>query len=265
MDEQINFVARHYRKGTFNPDTAWAQFKKRIHIAPQKRRLVPVYWAAAMFAGLVVAGILYFSAGRGEKLVANADDSVFTLPDRSTARMKSGARLEYDENFGETDRAVKMRGEISFAVAHDESKPFIVSTPSATIKVLGTVFDVCENEQGTTLEVASGKVLFTPADPAVSFICTANMNAQYKSGERTIKYRSPDFRISVNAGKNMLLFENATLKDIGGVLSQYFDVAVEIPRNEAQFTFSSAFTHKNIYEIVRIINLTLDSHVTITE
>ncbi len=49
--------------------------------------------------------------------------------------------MKYDKSFGKRERRISMQGEIAFAVARDEAKPFIVSTPpTARIEVLGTEF-----------------------------------------------------------------------------------------------------------------------------
>ena len=265
IDNRIRFVARHYKKDVFNAEKAWPQLAKRIGFPPKKRRLTPFYWAAAAFVGIVFSGILLFTSNKTEKLVATADETVFTLPDNSVVNMKKGAYLGYDKHFGKTERKVEMRGEIDFDVAHDTQKPFIVSTPTASVKVLGTVFNINENEQGTQLRVTSGKVLFMPSDFSVSFVCEANSSAIYNANEKEITHRSSEARISVNAALNSLFFENASLKEVSEVLSQYFYTAITVPVEEQTLAFSSTFTNQSIQDIVRIINLTLDSHIDISK
>ena len=49
------------------------------------------------------------------------------------------------------------------------------------------------------------------------------------------------------------------------VLSNFYHVEIELPAEESELTFSSSFTQESIIEIVNIINLTLDTHITIIQ
>jgi len=64
------------------------------------------------------------------------------LPDGSVVWLNAGSKLEYDKSFGNTIREVKLSGEAYFDVVKNPSKPFIVNTNSAKVKVLGTAFNV---------------------------------------------------------------------------------------------------------------------------
>lgn len=158
-----------------------------------------------------------------------------------------------------------MCGDIAFAVTRDEIKPFIVSTPTALIKVLGTEFTVAANDNETRLSVASGKVLFTPNDPAVPLPCTADMTVRYIAETATVNVTAPGREIEINGKTRSLTFDNIELKEVVSLLSHFYKIALELPENEAELAFSSSFTQESIIEIINIINLTLDTHITIKE
>jgi len=82
------------------------------------------------------------TAGSNEISTRNGSRSKIQLPDGSVVWLNAGSKLEYDKSFGTVDRQVKLTGEAYFDVIKNPSRPFIVNTHSAKIKVLGTAFNV---------------------------------------------------------------------------------------------------------------------------
>ena len=188
---------------------------------PAKRRSLPTYWraaAAAAVALLLVAGILYVTGDRTERLMAKNERAAFSLPDQTGILMQQGAELTYGKHFGKNDRQVSMRGEIAFAVTHDSSKPFIVTTPTARVEVLGTEFTVNADDKETRLDVASGRVRFTP-DAGNPTLCEAGMAVHYRADVKTIEVIAPDSRMEINGQTGKLSFDNVRLEEVAWILS----------------------------------------------
>ncbi|MDO5524072.1 MAG: FecR family protein [Bacteroidia bacterium] len=263
MDERIEFVATHYKPNVFDSRKGWEKIEQRIASERKVRKLPLFYSAAAAIALLLIISVLYLTYNTGETLVAKAGHTAFVLPDSSRINMQEGAELQYDKHFGKTERRVSMTGEISFAVARDEEKPFIVSTPTAEVRVLGTEFMVDADENETRLNVTSGKVQFTPESPAIPLLCTAGMTVHYTAQDENVKVTSPTATMEINGKNKSLAFNNAQLKDVALVLSHFYDVKINLPEEETTLTFTSSFTQKSVIEIINIINLTLDTHVKI--
>ena len=81
--------------------------------------------------------------GNNEITTNNGSRTIIQLPDGSRVRLNAGSKLEYDnKSFNNTTREVKLAGEAYFDVVKNASKPFIVNTSSAKVKVLGTTFNV---------------------------------------------------------------------------------------------------------------------------
>ncbi len=99
-------------------------------------------------------------AGPGEIITAN-------LPDGSTVELNSGSRLEYKRGFSSwpgiksTDRRVYLEGEAYFDVTK-MSRPFVVASFNAEVRVLGTTFNVRARPddpvQETFVTLSSGRV-----------------------------------------------------------------------------------------------------------
>lgn len=263
-EEQVRFVARHYQPGRFDSRRAWNEMQQQLEI-PSKRRSLTIYWqAAAVIALLLVAGIFYFTGSRTETLIAENHRTELSLPDQTEIVMQQGARLTYDKHFNKQERRVSMHGEITFAVAPNISKPFIVTTPVARVEVLGTEFTVQADDDETHLNVASGRVLFTPNDPVIPLLCSAGMAVHYRADTRTVEVTSPQSRMEINDQTKTLTFDNVRLEEVVRILSHYYNTSLELPDNETGIPFSSSFTDKSIIEIINIINFTLDTRITLT-
>ncbi|WP_298645809.1 FecR family protein [uncultured Proteiniphilum sp.] len=265
-DESVRFVVQHYQKGMFEPSKGWKRLTASLPGSGRVRYLSFITRAAAAVVLLFVAGIgVWMMVNRPEQLFAQVDNTEFTLPDNSQIVMQRGAKLEYDRHFGKTERHVSMQGEIAFAVVRDETRPFIISTPTARIEVLGTEFTVNAGDNETRLSVTSGKVRFTPDDPVIPLLCTAGMTVHYSANTETINVSSPGSEMEINGKTRSLTFDNIGLKEIVMVLSHFYNVQIELPENESDLTFSSSFTGKSIVEIINIINFTLDTNIVIVE
>lgn len=266
MDESVRFVVRHYQKGMFDTPKGWKRLTASLPGFGRVQYLSLLTRVAAAGVLLFVIGVgILKMVNRPEQLSAQTDNIAFTLPDQTEILMQKGAKLEYDKHFDKTERRVSMHGEITFNVTRDEAKPFIVSTPTAQIEVLGTEFTVTADDDETRLSVASGRVRFTPDDPVIPLLCTAGMTVHYNAESETVKVASPGSEMEINGKTRSLIFDNMRLKEIVMVLSHFYNVQIELPERESELTFSSSFMQESIIEIINIINLTLDTHIIITE
>jgi transmembrane sensor len=79
------------------------------------------------------------------------------LADGSLVQLNTNSELRVDLKNNER-RIVLERGEARFTVAKDPNRPFVVKTPQATVRALGTVFNVQIAPQGTDVAVLEGHV-----------------------------------------------------------------------------------------------------------
>lgn len=263
IEQRISFVASHYKPNTFNTGKGWKKMEKHIGFQMKTRRFSFWYPAVAAVAILAVISVMFFHLNKNETLTAEADHTLYALRYSTRIDMRKGSELVYEKDFGEKDRRVSMRGEIMFHVSRDEQKPFIVSTPTAQVKVLGTSFTVSEDEKGTRLNVFSGLVEFTPQDPILPLLCTAGVSIHYIAEKELIEVNSPESKMIINGSENSLSFTNTPLKDVTLVLSHYFSVNIQLSEEASNIPFTSSFSGKGVIEILNIINATLDTHLTI--
>lgn len=101
---------------------------------------------AALVLLVLISGYLLWPSDRGgveTTMVAPVNGvSKMVLPDGSSVWLNSGSKITYKNNNGTNCREVSLVGEAYFEVAEDRSHPFIVTTTTFKVKVLGTAFNV---------------------------------------------------------------------------------------------------------------------------
>ncbi|HEY6926875.1 MAG TPA: FecR domain-containing protein [Steroidobacteraceae bacterium] len=128
-------------------------------------------WWMALAATLVLGGVgvtyLNWQSPMIFETAVGKQDS-FKLQDGSVVFLNTNSRARVSWSVGE--RHVELeRGEARFAVARDPNRPFTVTTATATVRVVGTVFNVRAEPHSTQVAVLEGQVEVTVAsasDPA---------------------------------------------------------------------------------------------------
>jgi len=160
-----------------------------------------------------------------------------TMADGTEVWLNAGSTLSYPTNDQKDKREVKLIGEGYFKVTKNARKPFYVVTQLATVKVLGTTFNMKaypgEEHIVTTLEEGSIE-LFMPKSIASV--------VRLKPGEQSI-INTKDGNIELNTVEakqfsawigDKFLFKDADLKTIIAELERLYDIKIYIknPRLE---------------------------------
>jgi transmembrane sensor len=135
--------------------------------SPQPRRrwsrLKPVLLAAA--AAIVVgAGIWLSSDRRPAAAVASVNylriNERQALPDGSVVELRDGSRISVQ--YSASERRLVLSGEGHFTVAKDATRPFIVDTGNASVRAIGTIFNVRLGSNAVEVLVTEGRVRVEP-------------------------------------------------------------------------------------------------------
>jgi transmembrane sensor len=112
--------------------------------------------AAAIFSWSAYQHAHVFRTGVGEQRVVK-------LSDGSTMTLNTNSRASVD--FSTNSRRIRLEeGEALFSVEHDAKRPFLVLTPTAVVRAVGTQFDVYQGPNATTtITVLEGVVSFASA------------------------------------------------------------------------------------------------------
>ena len=134
-------------------------------VATRARRLRWAALAAGVLVAAVGAAFWYAHPGFRQFETATGEQRTFELEDGSVVSLNTHSRVAV--RLGAHAREVRLlRGEALFHVAHDPSRPFLVSTDDAVVQAVGTQFDVYRRDDGTVVAVLEGRVNVTTAAPA---------------------------------------------------------------------------------------------------
>ena len=201
---------------------------------------------------------------------ANAK-SKLTLPDGTLVYLNANSYLEYGQDFNTVNRDVVLTGEAYFDVAHNPVKPFVVHTSKATIKVLGTRFNV-KNYADATWEATllQGKIeMYLNNKPKNKLTLEPSQKVSVAALEKRSGLQSDDFKISVTKIKplkddiaetawmeNKLVFVDQPLHEIAKDLEREFGIKVRFKSDKSRNNkYTGAFKNDNLQQILEILDL----------
>ncbi|WP_346238620.1 FecR family protein [Niabella insulamsoli] len=234
--------------------------------------------AATLIAALIMAQVFFFRKGQVEPTAvveapkALSDKSKLKLPDGTVVYLNANSNLEYDEHFNKTGRTVKLTGEAYFDVAHDAKKPFVVQTSRATIKVLGTEFNVKDyDDEAWEATLLKGKIeMFVNSKPREKLqlepsqkVTVVKVKENIRSSKEALfkvavsKVKPLDNNIVETAWKdNKLIFVDKPLVEIAKDLERSFAVNVIFESDKAKHQkYTGAFDTDNLLQILEILDL----------
>ena len=246
------------------------QFKRRMHAGRRislRRSAVRIAAAAVIAAVLLAGGFTTVSLSKRlaqpvTVVTQLGERSQVVLPDGTKVWLNSSSSVEYVAPFFSRQRRVKMEGEAYFEVEHDRRAPFVVSTNGLDVEVLGTRFNIRNDDnehrvttvllEGAVKAYASGReqasVRLHPAQQLVFDTRTHAMRlTDCPSAERSINWIDGRF-----------CFEHDTFGEIVAELKRYYNVDIRFMDNRLRdMRFSGNFrVEDGIYHIMSVLQLT---------
>lgn len=163
-------------------DDAWSSIEHDadMTLGLRKRRKTMFFYGSVAAAAVVAVAILLFNSimfatdeardlmeyvatGKGnynQLVTPIGSKNHITFSDGSQIWMNSGTKIIYPEKFSNNSRNVYIEGEAYLEIAHNADAPFSVHTKNATVRVLGTTFNVATypGENSTEVVLVKGKV-----------------------------------------------------------------------------------------------------------
>jgi transmembrane sensor len=153
-----------------------------------------------------------------EYLAPAHETRTVALQDGTLVRLAGGSRLQVWEN--ESLRNVSLEGRAFFAVTRDETRPFVVSTGAGEIRVLGTRFEVAEEEEGTRTVVVEGLVAVSNRSGSVEV--PAGGLARMQPGESPVAETVEDPWSLLDWPDGILVFQGTPLSEVAEEVSRHF-------------------------------------------
>jgi len=209
--------------------------KDRQPLSVRSRRFVtPLRAALAASLVLVAIGITFWLQQRGVYETAIGEQRSLTLADGSTIELNAQSRVRV--HFTAAERSIDLlEGQVLFHVTHDTARPFIVHSGAASVRAVGTQFDVDRRSGETVVTVVEGRVAVLPD----SLLQPAS--AAVDSSAPSIS--APDFALTGPGGARGLLLtagEQVTLTAQATSRPTRTDVAAAIAWTQRKLVFASS-------------------------
>lgn len=243
------------------------QFKRRMHAGRRisLRRSAVRIAAAAVIAAVLLAGglttvLLSKRLAQPVTVVTQLGErSQVVLPDGTKVWLNSSSSVEYVAPFFSRQRRVKMEGEAYFEVEHDRRAPFVVSTNGLDIEVLGTRFNIRndDNEHRVTTVLLEGAVKAYASGREQASV-RLHPAQQLVFDTRTHAMRLTDCPSAERWIDGRFCFEHDTFGEIVAELKRYYNVDIRFMDNRLRdMRFSGNFrVEDGIYHIMSVLQLT---------
>ncbi len=247
----------------------WERFEKQAWQTQETKTYVNKGWnvsrmlkMAAIFLLLAVPAfflIRYYIGITRQSFTATREILEKNLPDGTSVLLNTGSTLKYS-SFKGTKREVTLTGEAYFQVAHDQAKPFIISSENVRIAVLGTSFYVNTSGKNGKQEVIldKGRVAFYYMDqPDEQVILNPGEKAEIISGKIT---KSQNEDQNYMAWKtHRFVFENKALSEILKALNKVYHTDIILTNPElANCLVTATFDRQSPEAILNVLKATLD-------
>lgn len=200
-----------------------------------RRFVTPLRSALAASLVLVAIGITFWLQQRGVYETAIGEQRLLTLADGSTIELNAQSRVRV--HFTAAERSIDLlEGQVLFHVTHDTARPFIVHSGAASVRAVGTQFDVDRRSGETIVTVVEGRVAVLPDSP----LQPMSANALDSSAP---SISAPDFALTGPGGAHGLLLtagEQVTLTAKAASRPTRTDVAAAIAWTQRKLVFASS-------------------------
>jgi transmembrane sensor len=261
----------------FNTDQGWGKMNERIHKHkrgfPNRHQISTTLMqiAAAFIILLSMGYMVYRIVGHTQFTEVTAGNQKIlnpvVLPDGSNVYLNVGASIRYPKKFNSASRTIELTGEAFFEVTHRKDCPFIIQTPHAQVKVLGTSFNVLANRQSDSVQVVvqtgtvelssktqSENIKITKGNTGVYHLLTNKLSSSALSDVNALAWKT-----------EIIVFHDADLSYIARTLSKLFMQPVQLSNEKLKnCRLNSDFKHENLDDIFKTIKevLKVDIHKT---
>ncbi len=255
----------------FDTGKAWQKLQERIktesYTGQSRTAFIPNlnYFAVAATLLVMVALSLsvWFYYNPKTITLANMTQSstiIRTLPDGTQIFLGENTILEYPVRFAGKTRTVKLSGEAYFDVAKNGSKPFIIKTSHADVKVVGTSFNLKTSNNEVHLKVTEGKVKITLATNQKSALVQAG-EAAIASKNDIVTYTQPAGE-TIKSAMKLLMFQDETLDNIVRVINSTYGSNIKVLGDDLKDMRISVTFDNDISSIVNILSVSFNLKVT---
>jgi transmembrane sensor len=153
---------------------------------------------------------------------------VFQLGDGTKVWMNAVSELNFPLLFTGPERAVELKGEAYFKVAHLASQPFTVTVNGLKVKALGTEFNIKSyNKEATYISLVNGSVSVENAD-GDHMILSPGESLVVKNSHSPLRKERFDETTVLGWMQGVYFFRDEELQQVAVVAERWFDIDVQL-------------------------------------
>ncbi len=249
-----------YEAPQFDSDLAignmpFGKAKASMHrIEPKSTRRRLSRWAAA--AALILAVGAWSIYQLNEAPMRELDGrsaSYINLEDGTEVFLDQDGVFSFPETFSGKERLVMLDGEAYFDVAKDAKRQFVIKTDFAKVVVLGTRFDVNEDDSAETVQVyvTEGKVRLQPSGSDVYIDIVSGESAMYEHKTGKLQLVKTANMNDIAWHTKRLQFAKTPMTKVIRDIEAAYDVSIDYQNSGiSECTFSSLYDK---VEVTRIL------------
>lgn len=242
------------------------KFNSKYKPSPKTAKVLSLKRYISIAAAFLVVSITswllyqnYFSQQTGV-LIATNTLVEGQLPDGTLVSLNAGSRIDF-EGFNGNERNVKLKGEAWFDVAHDTTKPFLVTVGDVQVKVLGTAFYLNATELASKMELVlmRGRVAVYYKDNPDEFVVLEPGEKVEVAGDhgKIIKKRNEDENFLAWKTKKLVL-KDRTLAEAIALINKVYNTNILIEDAKVgRCRISAEFDNQSLSAIINVLEVTL--------
>ena len=211
---------------------------------------------------IAVAGLSWWFGqntydGTIELATGNAETRTVELADGSVITLNNASKIRYRHDLAGDERHIVLSGEAYFDVAPAQ-RPFVVQTENASIRVLGTEFNIWARERETRVIVSEGKVSLrnTAAGDSVELIADQMAICTGDNAPEAVLTVDSDTAIGWRTGR--IVFDETRLTEVVAELRRIYDVEIVLQDSALlDLSIAGSFQQKPLEDVLEAICLSL--------
>jgi ferric-dicitrate binding protein FerR (iron transport regulator) len=260
---------------TVDVDHAYHKVSSRIKTQSQTNRIITIITRIAAVLTLPLLAFTIWSLFFQQKPLEPTQNettwheiespagmrSHVVLPDGTDLWLNAESKIKYGIPFTRENRQVELSGEAFLKVVKNENAPFIVNAGAASVKVLGTQFNVKAYPEDELLEVAltEGSVDFTgtTADGKKA-AATLIPNDFLAMNKATGKFRLENKNLNnhISWVKNIIIFDETPMPEVAKTLERWYGVKVVVADAEInKYRFNTTFENESLFRVLELLEL----------
>jgi transmembrane sensor len=233
-----------------NKEEAW----KRFYITNLSSTRKIWYMGIAASIAIIVASIFVIRNSAVENSVIQSGDLIMNkvLPDNTEINLGKNSSITIEEGYGDKQRRIKLKGEASFNVIHDETKPFVIDANNVFIEDLGTKFTIKSLPSSDTLYVVVNEGIVRLYDElGQELIIKAGEHAWYIRSQKKIIASTATTVIKFD-------FKDTKLSEAIDLIEKSYDTNIELrPTAIGDCKITVQFFDEELATIITVISETL--------